>query len=626
MLTAAVISCGCTRDDPAAPPERKQPSAESFWEEFHFPLASNRISSMDAGENGALYVIVGESSYYYHRQVFGSMDSGDSWRDCGFPSGADPEKVRVDRLGNLFVISEDARSDCCIYCLPEGESDWQRIGIEAYSLEFDSHNRAYMGIGGGLFRSEDLLYTREKVLSEGIKTIAISPGDNVYAATDTTLFRSIDRGENWSAVEVPAGDQRYLSDLEVDVEGDIYIIINDYSERVRIPYRSSDCGESWDEIFPASGFWYGDLFDLSVTSDNTIFYSLGERLFRSGDEGENWTNVFSGYIHECCGYYYHYFKYRIIIDSVAEGAIYSADGNGIYRSNDGGESWGLVGLPQDEIRDFLIDSEERIWFGGRYGGVYIADRGSSVFRPINEGLINPQLFCLADNGTGDILAGTQGGVYRASMDDPRWTGAGLDSMRVTQLHCRGAEHMVGIVRGSYHNWDDGVYLSEDGGGSWIYLGMSGYSINCVEEDDAGLLYVGTDYGAVFVYTGEGKVWEQFNGGLASDCVYDLEVDSAGRIYAGTDHGIYVFSKTDSLWVRSLKTGEAITGLLKNGEGDLYAVVKGVVYRKRNGESEWFQLNKSSLGFSVGRFKMDREGYIYVTGNYNSVVYRSIDPR
>ncbi|MFO7915937.1 MAG: hypothetical protein R6U43_09645 [Candidatus Krumholzibacteriales bacterium] len=620
ILITFTLSTGCARDE-ITKPEENPADVEAFWEEYYAPVSYENICSIDLDERGNLFAATGEFDLYYPEQVFGAENCGSRWRNLNFPYNVEPKIVRVDRMGNLYVLSSD-----CIYLLPAGDAEWHKIEVDAYFLEFDSLNRCFFGTAGGLFRTSDCFATQEKLLDGKISYIEFASEDAVYAATDTTMFFSDNSGDDWSQIPVPAVGNKRLWNIEVDGEEIIYIMIKDYSEWKLIGYKSNDGGESWDNILESTDFNIRRETGFLVTADNALFATYNGDLFRSFDQGESWTELFNDYRYRHHWSYTEFFSGNLMMTCATGQDLIVADENGIYRSGDNGESWLLVGLPQNEITSFLIDPEGRIFFSCRYGGFYLSEKNMDGFSPVNGGLINPEVQCLEWDGAGGILAGTFDGVFRLSINDYVWTRIGLDSTRVRKLCAPEDGRIIAVTGLSRFGCTGGVYETASGGADWSYLGMAGYNITGLRADYRGVLYAGTEYGGVFRYTGEGIVWEQLNSGLKSIMIFDITIDRGGKLYAGTRDGVFSFDDSDTVWVRSLRTEEEVIELLAAENGDIYASAGGhKLYRKQAGSDKWDILNKSSYDLTFKSLATSSDGYLYATGwrrESGGIIYRS----
>jgi len=76
---------------------------------------------------------------------------------------------------------------------------------------------------------------------------------------------------------------------------------------------------------------------------------------------------------------------------------------------------------------------------------------------------------------------------------------------------------------------------------WKYYntsnGLTDNLINCIKQDKAGNIWVGTGYGGVDMYDGSRWISYSINDGLLSNCVYAIEEDADGIIWFATSEGI-----------------------------------------------------------------------------------------
>ena len=119
---------------------------------------------------------------------------------------------------------------------------------------------------------------------------------------------------------------------------------------------------------------------LAVNSTGHIFAgSFTEGLFRSTDNGENWSPISNG------------------LGSLQLGALAFADNGtifagtfngGVFRSMDNGDSWNEMnnGLTNPHARSFVINSSGVIFTGTDGSGVYRSTDNGESWHQINEGL------------------------------------------------------------------------------------------------------------------------------------------------------------------------------------------------------------------------------------------------
>jgi len=90
-------------------------------------------------------------------------------------------------------------------------------------------------------------------------------------------------------------------------------------------------------------------------------------------------------------------------------------GGGIFRSTDNGENWTGVnnGLTATNVRALAINAVSSHIFAGTFSGVFRSTDNGDSWVAINNGLEFPSVISLAINSSGYIFAGTfeGGGVY-----------------------------------------------------------------------------------------------------------------------------------------------------------------------------------------------------------------------
>ena len=119
----------------------------------------------------------------------------------------------------------------------------------------------------------------------------------------------------------------------------------------------------------------------TVTSGGAIFAGIyGDGVFRSTDNGENWTQVNNGLTA----------TFVLSFTTNVSGDIFAGTyfGGGVFRSTDDGETWTEKnnGLIATEVRAIAINSNDTI-FAGTYGiGMFRSSDSGQNWEKINNGL------------------------------------------------------------------------------------------------------------------------------------------------------------------------------------------------------------------------------------------------
>jgi hypothetical protein len=197
-----------------------------------------------------------------------------------------------------------------------------------------------------------------------IKTIAIHPEKphilfagtsyNYSDGTNAHLFRSTDYGTTWDTLGYAFGNGRHFNDIVYDPSHSNII----YVANGRVLFKSSDCGESWQDITGDIYVdWETSIGDIAINPVNTsILYAgtggfFGGCLYKSKDGGMHWEKNTTNIGGVRC----------IAIDDHDPNIIYlgTADIGDVLKSTDGGENWEKTGLRETcvFVYDILIDED-----------------------------------------------------------------------------------------------------------------------------------------------------------------------------------------------------------------------------------------------------------------------------
>jgi len=104
---------------------------------------------------------------------------------------------------------------------------------------------------------------------------------DILCGTNRGLFKSTDNGDNWTSI---SGESANLPVLDVNSNSSgIYFSLFYYSLK-----RSNDGGQTW-ELIPAVD--WTSLSRIVINDDNMIFLNTNNGVWRSVDDGDNWTQL-----------------------------------------------------------------------------------------------------------------------------------------------------------------------------------------------------------------------------------------------------------------------------------------------------------------------------------------------
>lgn len=259
----------------------------------------------------------------------------------------------------------------------------------------------------------------------------------------------------------------------------------------------------------------------TLTSNSSyLFAGLdGNGVYRSTDNGDNWTAVNTGL-------YTQYVK-----NSIMNGSnLFVGTIGGVNLSTNNGTNWiqrGAIG----DAHSFVFNGTN-FFTGCTNNGVFLSTNNGVNWTQVNNGLTNLTVYSLLYLGT-NLFAGTEGGgVFLSTNNGTNWTAVnnGLTNQIVHSLASIGTNIFAATYGG-------GVFLSTNNGGNWnaVNTGLTNlntYSLFSVETN----LFVGTYSGTVFLSTNYGGNWTSVSTGLNTTNTITSFWVSNNYIYAAVHNG------------------------------------------------------------------------------------------
>lgn len=281
----------------------------------------------------------------------------------------------------------------------------------------------------------------------------------------------------------------------------------------------------------------------------------------------------------------------------------ATDNDGLYAVNDEGkqilhfkEEGSNRSAPRNIIC-LLEDSEHKLWIGSYLSGLTLMNKQTGVCTPVNEQLSTPKasdnkkIFCIAEDRNQHIWVGTYGsGVYK--MD--------ISGKVINQYQSSKSQN---------ENWQVNKLCND-----WI---------NCIIEDNEGLLWIGTCNGlSCFNPKTENFInYLSQNNLLPNTFVHTLLQDDKGFIWVGTSEGLYKFDKrTQKFSIYTTQQGlpsDVICGMVQDDMNN-YWISTHQGMSKLIADTETFINYTASDGiqgneFTRGAFYKDHRGKIYFGG-------------
>jgi len=276
-----------------------------------------------------------------------------------------------------------------------------------------------------------------------------------YNGSGSGVFTSDDAGLTWRNVSagLPSEDVKALA-ISLEAPQILYASLGVRGEI----YGSTDGAESW-ALLADSGMFGGFARRMVLAqSDPKMMFLLevGDELLRSNDGGHVWVPLSEGLPRDSHDAIH---IASLVLDPTDKNVVYagtggsgSRDGNGVFKSTDGGETWvpANSGMVDYRITALAIDptAPETVYAGGGDGELFKTTDGAQTWSALTENLlflqhehsaildiiIDPNvpdtIYMLAD-GVGVLLSDDGGGHWRflARPSDP--TSANFTAVAMT---------------------------------------------------------------------------------------------------------------------------------------------------------------------------------------------------
>ena len=315
-----------------------------------------------------------------------------------------------------------------------------------------------------------------------------------------------------------------------------------------------------------------------------------------------------------------------------------------------GEPSGEKGVPFAPSVQAMVITQDGELFAGTFGvGVFRSQNGGKSWEPMNVGLTDHFLLCLATNSQGHVYAGTvRGGVFRITAGANTWVriSQGLKRVEVKALLVNAIGVFAGTGRGVYRlneetlKWnivtdeldqllvsslamlDDRILLAATAGKGLFRFDVSGATASKWQGEASELvdpkerlhhrflrivaigeqeeIFLGTQDGGIFRSTDQGTSWHTISRTLPNDSIRSIISNQAG-LFVGTGRGVYKLDKVARRW-KSRNIGlteRSIQTLVNSPSGVMYAGTSSGAFRSEDAGLNWENISEG-LGVQTTR--------------------------
>jgi photosystem II stability/assembly factor-like uncharacterized protein len=379
-LILAILSCSFS----------EQTFSQNIDSEQYSALDYRLIGPFRGGRSAAVTGVPNKQNLYYFGAAGGGVwkteNGGDHWKNIsdGFFGGSigsvtvsksDPNVIYVG--GGEKTVRGNVSSGYGVWKSIDAGKTWSFSGLEnsrhipRISIDPNDHNIVYAGVLGDIYKSTE----------------------------DRGLYKSINGGESWEKILFSNKDSGIV-DLIIDPTNSRIIYASTWNVK-RTPYslssggdgsalwKSVDSGNTWKEISLNLGFPDSTLGIIGVTvspANNNKVWAIVENkdkggLYLSNDGGESWGIVNSERKLRQRAWYYT----RVYADSQDENLVYVLNVR-YHKSVDGGKNFKTYNAPHGDHHDLWISPEnpKRMIIGDDGGAQVSYDGGENWSTYMNQ--------------------------------------------------------------------------------------------------------------------------------------------------------------------------------------------------------------------------------------------------
>jgi photosystem II stability/assembly factor-like uncharacterized protein len=346
----------------------------------------------------------------------------------------------------------------------------------------------------------------------------------------------------------------------------------------------------------------GRITDIEIPVDQAQTYYLGAAsggIFKTTDAGASWSPIFDEQEMLSIGDMEISKNNTDLIwvgtgEVNAGGGSLAYDGDGIYKSTDGGANWEVKGLPDvGSIGKVLIDpNDDQTLFVGAMGPLFRNDSNRGVYRTTDDGNTWEQVLFVSDStgiidmaihpSNGNIVyaaswervrrpnnrqyGGETSGIYRTTDGGDNWTeltnGLPSAASQKGRISIDISQSNPSVLYASYANASgsmQGIFKTTNGGDSWVEVNSSDIGDTPYEWWFGGIFVDPTDENTLY-YLGFTN-YKSTNGGTSwSDTFPGVHVDqhalafnasTSGEVLLGNDGGLYKSANSGASSVKDL---------------------------------------------------------------------------
>jgi photosystem II stability/assembly factor-like uncharacterized protein len=575
------------------------------------------------------------------------------WTALG-PDGGDVRSLAYDPQNPDHIFL--GTSTGTLFSSTDGGKNWARFAhlgsgddyvIDHLAIDPQSPNKMFAAAwsvetqqAGDLFRSDDsgaTWQTTPAMHGKSIRALAISASDTktLVAGAVDGVFRSSDGGKSWQKISASNSDIHSIESIAIDPKDPNAI----YAGTWHLAWKTDDGGANWHHISKGM-IEDSDVFSIIVDSTNpsVVFASACSGIYKSQSAGESFQKI--------QGIPFSARRTRVLKQDPTNAAIvYAGTTEGLWKTIDAGKTWNRVTDSDVVVNDVMVDPRNsmRVMLATDRAGVLASTDGAHSFLTTNHGYTHRYVTSiLADkNDPNTIFVSVVndrelGGVFVSHDAGQHWiqNSKGLDGRDVFTLkQTSNGELVAGTNRGMFmlaHHateWSPINDIVERPSSRTARTKTEVHSVLTARVNDVEItptMWMAATSAGLFTSSNQGKSW---NGGAVMGKQDFVSVRSDGSLIAlATRSDVLVSKDNGSTWQDSSLSASisSIRGVTISDGQIMFASREGA-FRSPNAGAGWEHMQNGLPDKNISSISYDQNNKrLLATSTETGVVFESQD--
>ncbi|MGA7380268.1 MAG: YCF48-related protein [Terriglobales bacterium] len=576
------------------------------------------------------------------------------WTALG-PDGGDVRSLTYDphNPDRIFL----GTSTGTIFMSTNGGQDWSRIAhlgsgddyvIDHIALDPQNSEKMYAAVwsvenqqAGDLFHSRNGGQTWEIVPAmhgKSIRALSIAASDSKVLTVGALdgVYRSKDAGKNWEKISSAKSEIKNIESIAVDPKDPSVV----YAGTWHLAWKTADGGANWQHINKGM-IDDSDVFSVIVDSSNSsvVFASACSGIYKSQTAGEQFQKI--------QGIPFSARRTRVLKQDPSNPAVvYAGTTEGLWKTADSGKTWKRVTHPEVVVNDVMVDprDSQRVLLATDRAGVLASRDGAESFTASNHGYTHRYVTTiLADKKdpetiyVGVVNDRELGGVFASHDGGQHWTqkSAGLDGRDVFVLkQAADGDVIAGTNRGMFElrrnssTWSPINNIAEEKGSTrktkTVVRSVLTAKVSDIEITSK--LWLAATAAGLYTSSNEGQSW---NGGPVKGQKDFVSVQADGELIAlATRSSVLTSTNGGASWQESDTLSpfvSSIRSLTITPDKEIMIASREGAFRSPNAGGGWEHMQNGLPDKNISSISYDQSSHrLLATSTETGVVFESQD--